>query len=183
MAITALDGVVSVQLDDHFSLSPGLDGGFAAVSGDVNVHAALFAGVNVHTAQGDIGRAAGIRVDGDGVGGGFGGLGNDGRAVIHRVVGAVGHSLPAFRGIHGNASLGNVIGSRKSRQGHGGCQQQRHHTGKNSSRFHGVFVSFLARKRTLLPGRRGFRIWYTHPRYHCSRKTGFREYPSAGKNG
>ena len=174
MVFAALDGVISIQFNDH-----------VAIASDFHSSLISAAGVNIHAAQGDVGSGPCICMDGDGVGGGVSAvmLGDHRRRIRHILLLALAYGLPALAGIHSDVAVLQIPGLRQYGNRQAYDQKQRHHTGKNSSRFHGVFVSFLARKRALLPGRRGTRIRYTYPRYHCSRKTGFWEYPPAGKNG
>ena len=108
---------------------------------------------NVHILYRHIGGGVPLRLDGDGVGGGYGGLGNHRCAVLHRSVGAVGHGLSAFRGIHGDAALGKVIFRRESRQRQAADKQQGHHARKKSSQLHRDTVSFHGlRSNTYVPG-------------------------------
>ena len=70
---------------------------------------------NVHILYGHIGSGVLRRIDGDGV---FGGgaavaLGDDGCAVRHRSIGAVGNGLPRFRGVHSDTAHAQVIFLRK----------------------------------------------------------------------
>ena len=86
---------------------------------------------NVHILNGHIGSGVLRCRDGDGVGGGgfVVGLDDDRGIVRHRVVGAVGNGLSAFRGIHGDAALGKVICIRKGGYRQAANKQQGHHAG------------------------------------------------------
>ena len=123
---TALDGVGSIQLDGH-------------VTAASDFHSSLIgaAGVNVHTAQGDICCGARSSVDGDSVGGGAtAGLGDNRSTVRNAFTASLRYGLPALVGIDGDIAILQIPGLRKSRQRHTGCQQQRHDVRTQSSHFH-----------------------------------------------
>ena len=140
--ITALHGILSVQLDGHVAGARCLDGGY--VEGSTVV--------DVHIVQGDLGGGILRRVDGDGVGGrGFTvPLGDDGGIVIFAGT-TLGYRLAGFRGIDGDAAVLQIPGIRQNGHRQAANKQQGHQAGYNSSQFHRDTVSFPGLRRTGIP--------------------------------
>ena len=133
VAKTTLDSIFPIQLDDHIAVALDFNGSFISTSG-----------VNVHILQGDIGSGTGIRVDGDGVGGGgfIVRLGDDRGVVVFACL-TLGDILSVCFGLDADTAVCKVIFCRKGCQGQAANQQQGHHARKNSSQLHRKTSPFM----------------------------------------
>ena len=117
--VAALDGIAPVQLNNHIT-----------VALDFNGSATSCAGVNIHAAQGDINGGTGGSVYGDPVARGSAFIALDhGHAAFVRIL--LCRAVLGMRNIgviDSHIALADIRLHRKSCQGQGGCQKQRHHT-------------------------------------------------------